>query len=334
MSRRNTPAPSKNNPAVRANVGSVQEANSEQANTTTNDQLLQAIDSLRFELKQDNNHVRNDITSLHQELSGKLDSMAEDVKGLSDRMSEAEERVGYVEDVTQDLGKALIDSLKRQRSLQDKLTDLESRSRRNNIRIFGVDEREKPASMTQFVGDFLKRELQLSIELKIQRAHRIFTKQQTLYPRPIIVNFQEFTTKEMVLKEAWKKRGIQMHGKSIYFDHDYAAETVQKRKEYQKIKAVLKEKGTRFQTPYTNISIYWDDGVRLYSSARDAALELRRRELEIDVPKAMTGEEEAENWQQRLRGLRREGRISSEAGPTAAQRAKERLREFKRADDV
>lgn len=334
MSKRNTSAPSKNgNQATRANVSSDEQANVQQANATTNDQLLQAIDSLRTELKQDNNQVIRDITSLHHELSGKLDSVAEDVKGLSDRMSEVEDRVGHAEDMILDLGHALLESLKKQRNYQDKLTDLESRSRRNNIRIFGMDEREKPTSMTQFIEDFLKRELQLSSDLKIQRAHRVFTKQQSLSPRPIIVNFQEFTTKEMVLKEAWKKRVIQMHGKNIYFDHDYAAETVQKRKEYQKIKAVLKEKGTRFQTPYTSIRIHWDDGAKTYSSAREAALEMRRRGLEVDVPRA-TGEEEADTWRQRLGGWQREGRSSNDVGATAAQRAKERLREFKRLDGV
>lgn len=140
--------------------------------------------------------------------------------------------------------------------------------------------------------------------------------------------------KEMVLKEAWKKRIIQMNGRNVHFDHDYAAETVQKRKEYKKIKTVLKERGICFQTPLTNIRIHWDDGAKLYSSAREVALELRRRGLEVDIPEAAAGEEEAETWCQRLRGWQRPGKISSEAGTMAAQRAKERLREFERADGV
>lgn len=41
---------------------------------------------------------------------------------------------------------ALVDSLGQQKSLQDKLTDLESRSRRNNIWVFGVPEGEEGES--------------------------------------------------------------------------------------------------------------------------------------------------------------------------------------------
>ncbi|CAM4725005.1 unnamed protein product [Leuciscus chuanchicus] len=126
--------------------------------------LLQAIESLKTELKQDNTRVRQDITSLQQELSGKLDTMAEDLRGLTDRVEEAESRVGRVEDVTLDLAVALAESMKRQKGLRDKLTDLESRSRRNNIRIFGVDEGEKPTSMAKFVADLLQHDAEIWLQ--------------------------------------------------------------------------------------------------------------------------------------------------------------------------
>lgn len=80
--------------------------------------------------------------------------MAEDMRGLTDRVEEAETRVGHVEDMTLELSKEIMECMKRQRALQNKLTDLESRSRRNNMRIFGVDEREQPKSMAQFITDF------------------------------------------------------------------------------------------------------------------------------------------------------------------------------------
>ena len=45
--------------------------------------------------------------------------------------------------------------------------------------------------------------------------------------------------KELLLKEAWKKskkEKIQLNNKTIYFDHDYTAEVVKKRREYNGIK--------------------------------------------------------------------------------------------------
>lgn len=278
----------KNASSSKASLAEQQAHANPAADSATATVLLQAIESLKTELKQDNTRVRQDITLLQQELSGKLDTMAEDLRGLTDRVEEAESRVGRVEDVTLDLAVALAESMKRQKGLRDKLTDLESRSRRYNIRIFGVDEGEKPTSMAKFVADLLQRQLALpaDLDLKIQRAHRALSRQPSASPRPIIVNFQEFAIKEMILKEAWKKGVIQLNGRNIFFDHDYASEVIQKRKEYQKIKKVLKEKGIRFQTPYTNMRIHWEDGAKVYCTARKAGLELRRRGLEVTTRKS------------------------------------------------
>lgn len=302
-------------------------------------ELLAAIESLKTEMKQDNDNVRRDISSLQQELSSKLDKMAGDMRGLTGRMDEVEDRVGHVEDVTLELTQALTDCLKRQRGIQNKLTNLESRSRRNNIRIFGMDERENPKSMVQYIADFLRRELNLpaDLDLQVQSAHRIPSAKQSdtgKPPRPIIVSFQEYTTKEMILKEAWKKGPIQLSGKTIYFDHDYATEVIQKRKQYQIIKKALKERSIRFQTPYTSIRIHWKEGPRVYRTAHEAGLELRKRGFEVEVPAAGAEEDVEERLRSLLGWQRREERPSREHASSTGLRAKERLREFQRPDEM
>lgn len=65
----------------------------------------------------------------------------------------------------------------------------------------------------------------------------------------------------MVLREAWKK------GKLVVGNRALHSEIVKKRKEYNEIKKALKERGIRFQTPYTQMRIQWDSGVRTYDSA-------------------------------------------------------------------
>lgn len=103
---------------------------------------------------------------------------------------------------------------------QKKLTDLEGRSRRNNIRTYGVPEGKEGDSMTEFVENFLKAELALMADttLRIQRAHRALARKpdRDAPPRSIVVNFLEFSTKEMVLKKAWGKK-IMMGGRRIFF---------------------------------------------------------------------------------------------------------------------
>lgn len=324
-------AQEKNNSQTKANNAAAHAGASPGASVTTSD-LLNAIGDLKTELKGDNESLRKDINSLRVEMGNKLDNITKDMQGLTERMDEAESRVGHVEDVTVNLTEALIMSIERQRTIQNKLTDLESRSRRNNIRLFGVGEGEEGKSVAQFITDLLKRELPLpaELDLKIQRAHRAPASKPPpdAPPRPIVVNFQEFTTKELVLKEAWKRGKIQVNNQNVYFDHDFATEIVKKRREYQTVKKCLKDSGIRFQTPYTNMRIHWEDGVRTYSSAHEARLELRRRGLNVETPTARKEEDAAETRLQEILGWQRNPQPQRARRSSTAQRAQEKLRVF------
>ncbi|KAJ8014753.1 hypothetical protein DPEC_G00019000 [Dallia pectoralis] len=108
-------------------------------------------------MKEDNDNLRKDINALRQEMGHKLDKLTEELRGLTERMEEAENQVERVEDFTLDLTEVLTESIKRQRSIQNKLTDLEYRSRRNYIRLFGVGEGEEGKSVTQFLTNLFKR---------------------------------------------------------------------------------------------------------------------------------------------------------------------------------
>lgn len=171
--------------------------------------LMIAIKELKSDVTKGNDSVRQEINSMAQELNEKLDNFAGEMLSLSGRVSEAEDRVGRLEDWAAEVNAVLSASIKQQKTLQAKVTNLESRCRRNNIRIFGVAEGEEGSSVSQFITTLLKRELPLpqSIDLKSQRAHRSLAQKPRPEdpPRPIIINFQEFTTKELVLREARRK---------------------------------------------------------------------------------------------------------------------------------
>lgn len=297
-------------------------------------ELLKAIELLKSEMKQDNERLREGINTLQRELGGKLDKIKEDIKTLSKRMGEAEDRVGNIEDVTLELIEALLQSLKTQKSIQNKLVDLESRSRRNNIRLFGVEEGSEGRSVQDFVSELLQQEIPIlaGLDLKIQRAHRISVQKPRPgeFPRPILINFQEFTTKELILREVWKKKQIQVNGKTIYFDHDYASDIAQKRKQYREVKRILKEAGVRFQTPYTSIRIHWQDGVRNYGNAREAAMEMQRRGYDVQIPAAS---EEDDVLSRKCREWKRVSISQREQISSPRQRAKKKLEEFQRNAD-
>lgn len=108
--------------------------------------------------------------------------------------------------------------------MQEKITDLESRSRRNNIRVFGIPEGTEGSSAAKYLEQLLSTELQLpeGTILQIQRAHRALAQKlgPGVVPRSIIANFLQFETKETILKKVWQKK-IQVGAKQVFFDHDY-----------------------------------------------------------------------------------------------------------------
>ncbi|KAK7880965.1 hypothetical protein WMY93_032419 [Mugilogobius chulae] len=87
-------------------------------------------------------------------------------------------------------------------STPGKVSDLEGRARRNNIRLYGVPEDTEGTSTAAYVENLIKRELggDLSVEgnLGIERAHRALGPKPPAGapPRSIVVRFIRFTTKE------------------------------------------------------------------------------------------------------------------------------------------
>ena len=205
------------------------------------------------------------------------------------------------------------------------------RSRRNNIRIYGVPEEKHGRPVIEFVNELFKCHLALpeGLDLRFQRAHR------ALIPKPagassrrsIIVNFSEFHVKELVLRKAWQQK-IEINSKRLYFDNDYAADIMERRKAYGLIKAALKGKGIRYQTPYTKIRVYWDSGLVIYCTAEEAARDLNRRGIGVKV---MTKTIILAAMEERL-NVAMPWKCTN-TSDSAAQRARERLTEFRRETD-
>ena len=111
-----------------------------------------------------------------------------------------------------------------QEALQAKLTELEARSRRNNLRIYGVPEESEGSNVLEFVTKLIKSEVGppvAEMDLGIQHYHR------ALAPKPphatsLVICFLDFRVKEQVLHTAWRKKDVRYEGKRIYFDQDYS----------------------------------------------------------------------------------------------------------------
>lgn len=117
---------------------------------------------------------------------------------------------------------------------EDKLVDQEGRARRENIRMYKVPENEEGSSMIVFVEKLLRDKLGIppTTELHNERAHRVLVPKPaaTGKLRSIVIKFCRYTTKEEVLRKAWEKKEIPLNNHRIYFDHDYPAVVLSKRK--------------------------------------------------------------------------------------------------------
>lgn len=164
-----------------------------------------------------------------------------------------------------------------------KLTDLEASSRHNHVRIYAITEGAEKKNLQQIIHNFIKKELEplAEVELGLQRCHRALSPKppQEAQPRSVIVYFQEFKTKELVLHSAWKKKEIYNGNMRIHFDNDYPTETLAKQKAYGQLKRIHQEKELKFQTlPPAKLRIFFNNGPVTYGSADEAAEDLRKRD--------------------------------------------------------
>lgn len=306
--------------------------------------LHKYLSDITKEIRELKEEMKNDITALDtsfkqefanfkEDVNNKLKANKDELQDQKKSLNEAQTCIEELETFNMEAKDALLTTLREQRKLQDKLTDLEGRSRRNNVRIFGVPEGSEGDSVIRFVEELLQRELTLpeGTSLLIQRAHRAAARRPRPgeTPRSIIINFLRFDTKEMILRKAWQKR-VKLGNSPLYFDNDYAAEVVQKRRAYMEIKKTLKDKGIRLQTPLTRIRIHWTDGPQLYNSAQDAAKEMRKRGMDVQMKEA-DEERMMEERMQAASPWQRVGEPGARGGLT--QHTRGRLQEFRTAED-
>lgn len=163
--------------------------------------------------------ILQELREFRSENAETLRGIREDIKVTNNRIDEAERRIAETEERVQGLEEATRELLKLQTKLQDKLTDQEGRARRENIRIHGVAEgsENNSTSVLTFVESLLRENLELphTEDLRIERAHRALGPKPPLDapPRSIVVKFSSSKTKEEILKQVWRKKGLLYQGK-------------------------------------------------------------------------------------------------------------------------
>ncbi|CAL9707344.1 unnamed protein product [Knipowitschia caucasica] len=297
-------------------------------------QMARDLTNFREIIKED---MKTQLDVLNVNINQKLEAASRQIEDATRRLEEVEIKAAGAEKWDLAVRDTLLDLINNQRALQSKMSDLEGRSRRNNIRIYGIAEKTEGTSMPAFIESFILNELRESIgvqrgaDLGIERAHRALGPQPPTGapPRSIVIRFLSFTTKEKVLQAAWKKQMF-VQNKRVFFDHDYATDVQQRRKEYTPIKKILKENQIRFQTPLTRIRIHFDTGSVTCNDPHAAVAELEKRGFSVGPIRAKKPADHNADTLSKLLPWRTVG--PHRAGKDYQESIRERLRGFQRPD--
>lgn len=280
--------------------------------------------------------VLEELRGFRQENKEQLTTIKEEIRKANVRISEVEERLENTEERTQNVEDVLAELLKIHERMDDKLMDMESRSRRENVRIYGVpeDSEKDSESMIEFVRTLLKEGLGLDdteTHLQIERAHRSLGPQppKDAPPRSIVVRFLSFKLKEEILRKAWKSKGFLWCEKRINLDHDYPPAILRKRREYTEVRRALKENGVPFQTLFpARLRVKHKEGTIIYDNIEEASEDMAKKGYKVKVirsPESLKEQLERLAWSRK--GVKAQKKVSSDP---RGEEFKEKLRAFRR----
>lgn len=203
---------------------------------------------------------------------------------LTDSWSNLEQRVGVLEQTTDSLASSVakVDPLCSQVvSLQKQIENLENRSRRNNLRIYGLAEGTEGSDPIAFFQSFIPKLLKMPEEtrLNIQRVHRLGSSSSlassttTRRPRGVIMYLLEYTDLTRILTAARALKRITWSGQPLFFTQDYAKSTADRRRDFLALRPQLRSIGARyglfhpclFKVTINNKTTTYEDPLRLKS---------------------------------------------------------------------
>lgn len=170
-------------------------------------------------------------------IDAKLDGVQTTIANHEQRISDLESGLNQMQSLESQLSNLADDNAK----LKAKITDLEGRSRRCNVRLIGIPESVEGTRPTVFFSNLLMDILGqdvLTSPPELDRAHRALRPKPAEggKPRAVIICFHKFQTKDMVIRAARKKRDdLKYDGKSVYLYDDYCPEVMDQRAEYKEV---------------------------------------------------------------------------------------------------
>ena len=191
--------------------------------------------------------MANSVVALEinmSQVTSKVTANTARLDGAEGRIETAE---GHVAEIQSDLTAAL----KRIDYLESKTEDMENRSRRKNLRLFGLKEGSEG---TRPLLDFMNEKLPTWLGLRtdagaparsiiLERVHRTLAPPKPNQHRAVIIRFHKFQDREFVYQSS--KQAAMVHdGSKLFFAQDLSAETMRRRREFDEIRGDFATAGT------------------------------------------------------------------------------------------
>lgn len=192
--------------------------------------------------------LEEDITARFNGLDSKLHLVQTSLTNHATRITDLEGAMTDHDTRITSLERRCEEMIESNTAMKRKLTDLESRSRRSNIKIVGLPEKVEKGNPTHFIADLLPKLLgsdNFPAGLKVDRAHRIGAQSSSAQPRTMIVKIHHFPEKEKILNLARLQSPLTFNGARISIYPDFPPEVSEQRRAFDGVKKKLREAGIK-----------------------------------------------------------------------------------------
>ena len=213
-------------------------SNTSEEDTISSGQILNAIHTMK-----------EDFVSRFDGLLGAIQGVQSELKALTGRMTEAEDRISTNEDDLTSMKTQTSTMKAAMDELVLKVDDLENRARRSNVRLVGLPELTEGGDVRNFLEKWIPEalgEMNFTGPLLIERAHRVGrinskdgNEQTAARPRVVVMKFLNYADKVRVRKAARSKGRILVDDKNVMFFPDVSVDLLKRRKVFDSAKKEL-----------------------------------------------------------------------------------------------
>lgn len=245
----------------------------------SNEAILAAVNKYGAELAK----VSAQMGELKNSVENRLNTVESHLSTLQNEHSQTEQRVDGMDVALSDadvritaLEASYRELQKENGILKAKLSDLEGRSRRLNIRVVGIKEGEEKGNPTGFVTRLLPELLgpnNFSKPIKIDRAHRSLRPKPPDNERPRVIIAKVHNDRDLanIFRLSRQHAPLHYRGGRVFIFPDYTAEVSSQRQAFNNVKKKLTDAGAKCSLRFpAKLQVVYNNEVKVFNTPSDA----------------------------------------------------------------